>query len=86
MEKVTGLIKLLGEENEKRLKDTITDIIIDAVRDDVDSYTRQSYIIDPDEFIEFVEKCKEEAFATVREELVNSMTIAIKNAYIGNGN
>ena len=34
MDKITGLIELLGEENNKKIKDKVTQFIIDAIEDD----------------------------------------------------
>ena len=38
------LTRLLGEENEKRFKDEVTDILIDRVREDMESYN--DYLFD----------------------------------------
>ena len=35
MDKITGLIGILGEENNKKIKDKVTQFIIDAVEDDI---------------------------------------------------
>ena len=78
MDKITGLIELLGEENNKKIKDKITQFIIDAIEDDIKDYDRQSYILNPDEIIDFVNECKEEAFKRVKEDVVNQMVDKIK--------
>ena len=78
MDKITGLMGLLGEENNKKIKDKVTQFIIDAVEDDIKDYDRQSYILNPEEIIDFVNDCKEEAFKRVKEDVVNQMVDKIK--------
>lgn len=48
MDKITGLMELLGEENNKKIKDKVTQFIIDAVEDDIRDYDRDSYILNPE--------------------------------------
>ena len=78
MDKITGLIGLLGEENNKKIKDKVTQFIIDAIEDDIRDYDRENYILNPDEIIDFVNECKEEAFKRVKEDVVNQMANKIK--------
>ena len=78
MDKITGLIELLGEENNKKIKDKVTQFIIDAIEDDIRDYDRENYILNPDEIIDFVNECKEEAFKRVKEDVVNQMANKIK--------
>ena len=78
MDKITGLMELLGEENNKKIKDKVTQFIIDAMEDDIHDYNRDSYILNPEEIIEFVSECKEEAFKRVKEDVVNQMVDKIK--------
>ena len=78
MDKITGLIELLGEENNKKIKDKVTQFIIDAIEDDIRDYDRENYILNPDEIIDFVNECKEEAFKRVKEDVVNQMAHKIK--------
>lgn len=78
MDKITGLMGLLGEDNNKKIKDKVTQFIIDAVEDDIRDYDRQSYILNPEEIIDFVNECKEEAFKRVKEDVVNQMVDKIK--------
>ena len=61
MDKITGLMELLGEDNNKKIKDKVTQFIIDAIEDDIHDYNRDSYILNPEEIIDFVNECKEEA-------------------------
>ena len=78
MDKITGLIKLLGEENNKKIKDNVAQFIIDAIEDDIRDYDRDNYILNPEEIIDFVNECKEEAFKRVKEDVVNQMVDKIK--------
>ena len=78
MDKITGLIDLLGEENNNKIKDKVTQFIIDAIEDDIRDYDRENYILNPDEIIDFVNECKEEAFKRVKEDVVNQMVDKIK--------
>ena len=78
MDKITGLIGLLGEENDKKIKDNVTQFIIDAIEDDIRDYDRENYILNPEEIIDFVNECKEEAFKRVKETVINQMVDKIK--------
>ena len=78
MDKITGLIELLGEDNNKKIKDKVAQFIIDAIEDDIRDYDRENYILNPDEIIDFVNECKEEAFKRVKEAVVNQMVDIIK--------
>ena len=44
MEKLLAITKLLGEENENRLKDAVTDLLIEQVKGDLHSISH--YLID----------------------------------------
>ena len=78
MDKITGLIEILGEENNKKIKDKVTQFIIDAIEDDIRDYDRNSYILNPEEIIDFVNECKEEAFKRVKEDVITQMVDKIK--------
>ena len=78
MDKITGLMELLGEENNKKIKDKVTQFIIDTMEDDIHDYSRDSYILNPEEIIDFVNECKEEAFKRIKEDVVNQMVNKIK--------
>ena len=80
MDKITGLMELLGEENNKKIKDKVTQFIIDAIEDDIRDYDRESYILNPEEIIDFVSECKEEAFKRDKEDVVNQMANKIKSS------
>ena len=78
MDKITGLIELLGEENDNKIKDKVAQFIIDAIEDDIRDYDRENYILNPEEIIDFVDECKEEAFKRVKDDVVNQMVDKIK--------
>ena len=78
MDKITGLMELLGEDNNKKIKDKVTQFIIDAIEVDIRDYDRENYILNPEEIIDFVNECKEEAFKRVKEDVVNKMVDKIK--------
>ena len=78
MDKITGLMELLGEENNKKLKDKVTQFIIDVIEDDIKDYDRNNYILNPEEIIDFVNECKEEAFKRIKEDVVKQMVDKIK--------
>lgn len=69
MEELTGIMKLLGEDNEKRLKDAITDLLINQFEDDLKNMT--DYMFD-----------YEEIFDEVRKEVKSVMRDKITKAYL----
>lgn len=69
MENLTKIAKLLGEENEKKLKDTITDLLIQQFENDL--HDMSEYMFD-----------YEEIFDKVREEVTAIMKDKIAKAYI----
>ena len=69
MEELTGIMKLLGEDNEKRLKDAITDLLINQFEDDLKNMT--DYMFD-----------YEEIFDEVRKEVKSVMKDKISRAYM----
>ena len=71
-------MELLGEENNKKIKDNVTQFIINVMEDDIHEYSRESYILDPEEIVAFVNECKEEAFKRIKEGVVNQMMDKIK--------
>jgi len=50
MEKVIAISKMLGEENEKRLKDAFTDLLIEQIKDDMENMS--DYLIDWEELMD----------------------------------
>ena len=78
MDKITGLIELLGEDNNKKIKDKVAQFIIDAIEDDIRDYDRESYILNPDEIIDFANECEADALKRVKEDVVNKLADQIK--------
>ena len=78
MDKITGLIELLGEDNNKKIKDNVAQFIIDAIEDDIRDDDRENYILNPEEIIDFVNECKDEAFKRIKEDVINQMVDKIK--------
>lgn len=66
MDEVMAIAKLLGEDNEKRLKDEITELLIERVRDDLADYS--DYLMDYDKLFVDIE---EEMFEEVKNEFRN---------------
>ena len=54
MENLSKMAKLLGEDNEKKLKDAITDLLINQFEDDLQSMGE--YMFDYDEIFDEVRK------------------------------
>lgn len=77
-DKISALIELLGEDNTNRIKEKVSDFIIEAMQDDIQDYNRESYILNPEDIIDFVNECKEEAFKRIKEDVVNQMVGKIK--------
>lgn len=64
LKELTSLAKLLGEDNEKRLKDAITDILIQTVDDDIRERYKYDYIIAFDSIYEDVNRELQEEMKT----------------------
>ena len=69
MENISKIAKLLGEDNEKRLKDAITDLLINQFEDDLANMAE--YMCD-----------YEEIFDEVRKEVTSIMKEKIAKAYL----
>ena len=73
----TAIIDYLNSLDKEKYKSR-NQFIIDAIEDDIRDYDRQNYILNPDEIVDFVNECKEEAFKRVKEDVVNQMVDKIK--------
>jgi hypothetical protein len=62
-----GLVKLLGEENEKRLKDGITDLLLQQVEIDLHDKYEYDFIL---AFDDIYEEVKEEIKETVKQKMM----------------
>ena len=74
MEELTGIIKILGEGNEKRLRDGITDLLLEQVERDLYEKYKYDYIIAFDDIFEEVksqieEELKEKLAEKYREQM-----------------
>lgn len=74
------LIELLGKDNAQKLEDGITDIILERIRDDFED--SETYILSPDDVIEFAERCKQKAFAKIEDEVIKEMETKIRKALL----
>lgn len=70
IDNLSNLAKLLGEENEKKFKDAMTDLLIKQFEDDLENMS--CYMID-----------YEEVFDDVRKEVKSIMKDKIAKAYMG---
>lgn len=66
-DELLGIAKLLGEENEKRLKDGIVDLLLQQVENDIEQKYKWEYSIDFDDMIESV---KNEVESIVKEKML----------------
>ena len=61
------IVKILGEENEKRLKDGITDLLLEQVRMDLEDKYQYDYIL---AFDDIFEEVKTEIKGIVKEKMM----------------
>lgn len=80
MNTIDKLASLLGEDNVKNLKATICELLIDTIRNDLNSYLNENYITDWDVVGDFIEECQKEAFDNVKKELVAKYEEKIRKA------
>ena len=69
MEKVLEVVKLLGEDNVNRLKDAVTDLLIERCRDELDDMS--FYMVD-----------YEQLFADVEEEVRSIIKDRVMKMYL----
>lgn len=69
MKELTKIAKLLGEKNEKRLKDGITDLMLEEIKSDLKN--NSFYLIDFDEL-----------FDEIRDEIKDELKSKIRSRYI----
>lgn len=69
MKELVKIVELLGEENEKRLKDTITDLLIEQVENDLNDMS--CYMID-----------YESLFDEIRDEVKNNLKTKFTKKYM----
>lgn len=76
MEKILKIAELLGEENAQKIKDEITEILIEYLKNDLDSMC--DYIIGYEELFGEV---REQVFANVKDKMVKKYTSEIENKF-----
>lgn len=79
MNRTIELISLLGEENVKKLKDSITNILIKRVKDDLDTYS--NYLIYPPDIQVTMDEAVEDTYNKVRKMYKNAV-LDINKDYI----
>lgn len=62
LENLTFITTLLGEDNEKRLRDGITDLLLQKVKEDLDDAYRYDYILAFDDIYKDVKEEIEDEF------------------------
>ena len=67
MEELTGIMKLIGEENVKKLQDGITDLLLQQVERDLEDKYQYDFILAFDDIYEEIKTQIEEEF---KEKLV----------------
>lgn len=80
VERISPLEQLLGEDNIKRLQDGITDIILKQIKNDFEDCSE--YILNPDDIMEFAERCKEKAFLNIETEIIKNIEMNMKSSLI----
>lgn len=69
MERLLAITNVLGEENEKRFKDAVTDLLIEQVKDDLENMS--NYLIDWEELFEEIRnEIKEDFREKIREKYI----------------
>ena len=89
MEEQLAITKILGEENEKRLKEAITDLLIEQVKGDLDNMCH--YLIDWEELFEEIrDEIKEEFREKLREKYIKvaeeKLSEVFKDSQVNEGN
>lgn len=76
MEKILKIAELLGEENAQKIKDEITEILLDYLKHDLDSMC--DYLIDYEELFGEV---RGQVFANVKDKMVKKYTSEIEGKF-----
>ena len=80
MNTIDKLASLLGEDNVKDLKKMVCELLMDTIKNDLDSYLSGNYISDWDMIDDFIKECQQEAFNNVKKELVAKYEEKIRKA------
>ena len=65
MEEITKIAKLLGEDNEKKLKDGITELLLNKIEDELDDLS--DWLLDCESLIDEV---REEIFEIAKKKMI----------------
>lgn len=75
-----NIISIIGQENESKFKEAVTDILIQALEESANQY----WVIDPDELEtslqNFVDSCAKDAMKQVKAEMKDIFTTSIKQS------
>jgi hypoxanthine phosphoribosyltransferase len=72
---MTTIIEFLGEENQDKIRNALTDAIIENLQESLD----QKWFICPDTLTEQLEDCYTKLFKKHKKEITNAMEIKILN-------
>ena len=84
MSELTNIIKLLGEENEQRLKNGITDLLLQQVERDIEDRYQYDYIIAFDDIFDEVKIQIEEEFKEKLTKKYRKLMNEKLNSVLGN--
>lgn len=76
MEEILKITELLGEDNTKRLRDGITELLLNTIEDDL--HDMGTYLI---EFEELFGEVRTEVFKDVKDKMVRKYTNEIENKF-----
>ena len=78
MENLMGVAKILGEENEQKIKDEITNAIIELVNRDLEEFGKYAYMID---FGKIFKEIEIEVKKRVKEKVANMYADKIEEKF-----
>lgn len=85
MEELTKIAKLLGEDNEKRLKDGIVEMLLNQARYDIEEKYKYDYSIDFDDIYNEIKKeIKEEVKEKLKKKLIKSINEKMEEWFVVN--
>lgn len=76
MEKILKIAESLGEENVQKIKDGITEMLLDYLKEDLENM--EDCIINYNELFEDV---RDEVFANIRDKMINKYTAEIEKKF-----
>ena len=76
MADILKIAELLGEENAQKLKDSITELLLDTIKNDLDSMC--NYLID---FEYLFDEVRDAVFANVKDKMVKKYTSEIERKF-----